>query len=165
VLPLISRQWQRVLSGPSDAWRTVPLSTDYEDLVRHPSTRPDVEQRRNAAAALRWFKSRPGCVGIRSRVDQFQFASVCSRCHASSRCLQLSSLLGRCVEALRHLSVSGGTCYELSHRVLGAILSTQASSIRHLMLGSYAEVTSLESAYLVSWHVAQAACSVPRLLA
>ena len=79
VLPLISRQWARVLGGPSDAWRTVPLSADYEDfeVVRHPSTRPDVEQRRNAAAALRWFKSRPGCVGFRSRVDEIQHASKC----------------------------------------------------------------------------------------
>jgi len=58
---------------------------------------------------------------------------------------------------LRHLSVSGGTCYELSHPVLGAILSTQASSIRHSMLGTYAEVTGSESAFLVSrQHVTQA---------
>jgi len=62
VLPLISRQWARVLSGPSDAWRTVLLSGDQEDVdrIRHISKRPDAEQRRNAAAAVRWFMSRPG---------------------------------------------------------------------------------------------------------
>jgi len=62
VLPLISRQWARVLSGPSQAWHTVPMGGNYDDRCRcrQPSTSHDVEQLRNEAAALAWFRNRPG---------------------------------------------------------------------------------------------------------
>jgi len=70
-------------------------------------------------------------------------------------------MLGSCVEALRHLDVSSGICYELSHPMLGALLMTQASSIRHVMLTSCHEFTGSDSAILVSCYTRSKHCAVP----
>ena len=59
VLPLVSKQWARVLRGPSNAWRVAVIGGNHWYAGR-PDNQVQLTKEERAAAALMWLASRPG---------------------------------------------------------------------------------------------------------
>ncbi len=142
-LPLINRQWARSLRGPSVAWRNVAFGA-YYDLHVEDGSEPEAWKRRNADAALAWFRRRPGCDYVEGVCNDHLY--IHQDIGDNVKCTT------RCVEelAVRTDVANHGKPRELSPLVLGVIIATQSQSIRELTLDmSTTAISGADSAILV----------------
>ena len=136
MLPLIIKQWARVLSGPSLAWNNAKLWVGYH-------------QRPDPAAILMWFIHRPGYVSIASRcVNPAQFHAL--HCRATYACHVVVCKMAS-HRSVRHLDILQYSAHDIPALVIGAVTKTQAASLQSVDVSTCGQIfTSREAAVLVS---------------